>query len=520
MARRSLSEQILALEACQRALLAVERPRELEPALVFDPYPVVRTRSGGIRQPTGRLPATPAISAPDDPAEMSVSEAAGSIRTGQLSPVELVRACLRRIATLDPHVGAWVTVLADEALVAARKAESEIRAGRHKGMLHGIPFGVKDIIYTRGVTTTGGSRASTDFVPNYDATVVRRLKQAGAIMLGKTTTTEFASAAYAAEYPPTSSRNPWNLGHTPGGSSMGSAVAVAARMVPFAIGTQTGGSILRPAAFCGIVGVKPTYGQVSRYGVIPASWTMDHVGPMARSALDASLVLEVMAGRDRNDQSTRQARRHRYGEDLAAGAAGLRVGIPDRYFFEKTRADVLDRCAEALRVCTSLGITTSHVTMPPTLESVNPARIIISAAESATYHRESLESFADKYGSRLRVKLEAGQTVSADAYLQATRVRSRFVKALNQTFSTIDILVTPTCPTTAPLGLDETGDPQFNAVFSFAGFPSLTIPVGFDNDGLPIGWQLAGAPGREADILRLAHAYQQVTDWHLRIPAL
>lgn len=447
------------------------------------------------------------------PWELSLSEAAAAIAAGRLSPGELLDATLDRIERVDPRVHAWARVRADDARAAARKATG--------GALRGIPIGVKDIFYTEGVETSCGSKIMAGFTPAYDATAVARLRRAGAVIVGKTHTTEFAS------FDPSPARNPWALGHTPGGSSSGSAAALAARMCQGALGSQTSGSICRPSAFCGVVGLKPTFGRVSRYGVHPLAWTLDHPGPMARTVRDVAMLFDAIAGPDPNDPSTVAApSAARAADELddarASDAAvrGLRVGVPDRYFDENLDPEGATAYREALRVLGDVGCRVENVRLPDLFEAAMDAHEIIHNTEAAAVHADTYRARPDDYGHRLRAIIETGFHVPAPAYLRAQQIRTLLIEEMRDLLQTVDVLATPSAPGPAPAGLASTGSPVYNRPFSFLGFPSVTVPCGFTNAGLPLGLQLGGRPFDEVTVLRLAAAYETATSWRAAVPVL
>jgi aspartyl-tRNA(Asn)/glutamyl-tRNA(Gln) amidotransferase subunit A len=451
---------------------------------------------------------------------LSLSQAAAEIAAGRLSPVELLEDTLDRIERVDGRVQAWARVLADGARAAARQA-ADRRGDGTPGPLHGIPVGVKDIFYTAGVETSCGSRIMAGFTPSYDATAVARLRRAGAIVLGKTHTTEFAS------FDPSPARNPWNLEHTPGGSSSGSAAALAARMCAGAIGSQTAGSICRPAAFCGVVGLKPTFGRVSRHGVHPLAWSLDHPGPMARTVRDVAVLFEAIAGPDPNDPTTvstpavpSAAAALDDARARETALRGLRVGVPDRYFTDGLDPEGAQAYREALRVLADLGCRVEAVRLPEMFDAAMDAHEIIHHVEAASVHADTYRARPDDYGQKLRAIIEAGFHVPAPAYVRAQQIRTLFIEAMRALLRDTDVLATPSAPGPAPAGLGATGSPVYNKPFSFLGFPSLTVPCGFTRAGLPVGLQFAGRPFAEVTLLTVAAAYETATPWSTRAPAL
>jgi aspartyl-tRNA(Asn)/glutamyl-tRNA(Gln) amidotransferase subunit A len=429
--------------------------------------------------------------------ELTVAEAAERIRRGTLSPVALVEACLSRIEDLEEKVQAWVTVDRDGALSAARQCEREASGGQFRGPLHGIPVGVKDIFYVAGLRCTAGSKVMADFVAPFDATCIARLRQAGAIILGKAQTTEFAT------FDPAPTHNPWKPNHTPGGSSSGSAAAVAARMVPCALGTQTAGSILRPASYCGVVGYKPTYGRVSRYGVFPVSWALDHIGAMARTVEDVALVVQAMAGHDPNDPGSLRGPV----PDLRACLGRPnppRLGVVRDFFWEKTNTEVVRHTDAALGRLARAGAKIEERRVASIFALGHAAHRTVMKAEMAEVHRDRYKVAADKFGPKIRAAIEAGMLIGAADYFHALRVRRQFSEDLWALAATVDALVTPSTPTPAPAGLGSTGDPMFQQPWTFAGMPTVTVPCGLSEAGLPLGIQLIAAPMRDAEVLGVA----------------
>ena len=455
------------------------------------------------------------------PWELSLGEAAAAIASGHLSPVELIDATLHRIERVEPRVHAWARVRADASRAAARTLADRGASGAAPGPLHGIPVGVKDIFYTEGVETSCGSRIMAGFVPSYDATSVARLRRAGAVILGKTHTTEFAS------FDPSPARNPWALDHTPGGSSSGSAAALAARMCQGALGSQTSGSILRPSAFCGLVGLKPTFGRVSRYGVHPLAWSLDHPGPMARTVRDVALLFDAVAGADPNDPSTistpplagaTAALDDEHGREAAV--RGLRVGVPDRYFTDGLDPEGAAAYREALRVLGDIGCRVEDVRLPELFEAAMDAHELIHNTEAAAVHADTYRARPGDYGHKLRAVIESGFHVPAPAYVRAQQIRTLLINAMQGLLRDVDVLATPAAPGPAPAGLASTGSPVYNRPFSFLGFPSVTVPCGFTKGGLPLGLQFGGRPFEEVTILRVASAYETATKWGARTPDL
>jgi aspartyl-tRNA(Asn)/glutamyl-tRNA(Gln) amidotransferase subunit A len=456
----------------------------------------------------------------DELAYASISAIAPRLASGEVSPVELAQACLDRIARLNVGLNAFLTVLADSALAEARQAEREIRQGQYRGPLHGIPIAHKDLYYTRGVRTTAGSKVLADFVPDYDATVVARLRAAGSVLLGKLNMHEFAAGGTNENPHYGAAHNPWNLDCHPGGSSGGSAAALAAGLCLGSTGSDTAGSIRIPSHCCGTTGIKPTYGRLSCYGVVPLSWSLDHPGPMTRSAHDAALMLNVMAGFDRQDSASVDRPPEDFTAELHAGARGLRVGIPRTYFNDGLQTDVEHAWRAAAEVLAGLGATPIEVDFPQ-LEDAVSIGTTISRAEMTTFHQEWYLTRPADYGPSMHERFEAIKDLSAADYLRAQRARGHIRADLWSALDEADVLLTPTMPMTATRigGPDGVAySTRFTYPFNLAGFPALSIPGGFDRSGLPIGLQLAAQPWQEGLLLRVGHAYQSATDWHNRRP--
>jgi aspartyl-tRNA(Asn)/glutamyl-tRNA(Gln) amidotransferase subunit A len=456
----------------------------------------------------------------------SLAEASDLVRAKKVSPVELVRGCLERIERLDPRLNSFITVTAESALAEARAAEADVRQGRAKGPLHGIPVALKDLVDTAGVRTTAGSNVFKDRVPTEDAEVVRRLKAAGAVLLGKLNLHEFAygGSTVVSAFGPV--RNPWSLEHVAGGSSAGSAAAVAAGLCYGAIGSDTGGSIRQPAAYCGIVGLKPTIGRVSTRGVVPLAWSLDHVGPMTRSVRDAALMLQAMAGADPGDVGCSSLPVPDYTAALG-GKPPLRLGIPRAVFYEALDPEVRAAVEAALRVLGSLGASERDVALDPG----NEASFAVLRAEAWAYHEPMVARRPELYQPETLRRIRGGEQVTTSAYIGARRALEALRRSTQAVFDTVDLLVTPTTPVPPPAIADllaNIDDLRAKEVltlrntrpFSALGLPTISVPCGFTSAGLPIGLQITGAAGHEAGVLALAHAYEQATDWHTRRPPL
>jgi aspartyl-tRNA(Asn)/glutamyl-tRNA(Gln) amidotransferase subunit A len=412
---------------------------------------------------------------------LGAREAATQVREGKISPVQLVEACLERIRTLDGRLSAWAHVDEAGARAAARELETEAVGGRIRGPLHGVPVGIKDIIHVAGMPTTAGAKAWAHRRPTADAPVVSRLRAAGAIILGKTHTTEFAYRD------PAPTRNPWNLEHTPGGSSAGSGAAVAARMVPVALGTQTVGSILRPAAYCGVVGFKATHGLTPAEDVIPLAWSLDHVGVLTRSVLDAAVALGVLARRE-----------------LTAAPRGAPTIAIAPELLERAEPETAVHVRATAEAFARAGARIIEVTLPPSFARVHDVGLIVLQAETAAYHAADFATHAGEFGPGIRAAIAAGLKLPAVEYVQANRARLEFRDAMRPLLEGHDALLGPTAPSPAPAGLASTGDAWFCAPWSSAGVPAVTLPSGVAPSGLPFAVQLVGAAGRETPLLGVA----------------
>jgi aspartyl-tRNA(Asn)/glutamyl-tRNA(Gln) amidotransferase subunit A len=457
-----------------------------------------------------------------DLCDLGIAELGRRYRARELSPVDVATAHLARIDRLDKRLNSYITLTPDRALADARAAEIAWQRG-DAGPLAGVPIAYKDLYATRGVRTTAGSALLADWVPDHDATCVSRLHEAGMVMLGKLITHEFAFGIQfpGHRFPP--ARNPWNLDHIPGGSSSGSGAALAAGLTVGALGSDTGGSIRGPAAFCGIVGLKPTYGRVSRAGVVTLSWTLDHTGPMARTVEDCALLLQALAGHDPADPASSGEPVSDYTGGLGNGIRGLRVGVPRDYFFHDVKPEVADAFEQAAGTLRRLGAEVRDVSIPSIWTA--PAFMVIMLSEAFAYHARDLRQRPELYGEVLREKLMAGALFTAEEYVQAQRLRSRLREEMHRVLAEVDLLATPTMSGTAP-SFSTVLDPDFPfarsnmAPFNLVGLPALALPCGFAPGGLPISLQLAGRPFDEATVLRAGHAYEQATDWHRRRPQL
>lgn len=485
--------------------------------------------------------------------DYTLAAAVQSLRQGDISSEELTRACLERIERLDPLIRAFLTLTPEKALADAQEADRRLVAWRRDPdqpipALLGIPIAVKDVLCVEGIRCTCGSRILENFTPPYNATAVQRLVDAGMVILGKTNTDEFAMGSSTENSAYFTTHNPWNLDHVPGGSSGGSAAAVAARMAPAALGTDTGGSVRQPASFCGVTGIKPTYGRVSRYGLIAYGSSLDSVGAFARSAADVATLFTLMAGPDELDATSMRLPvpvLNLNEQDLK----GMRVGVPEEYFIEGIQPEVESSVREAIRVMESLGAEVKNIRLPHTQDAL-PVYYLIAPAEAsanlARYDgirygpRVSGDSMWDiffrtrgeKFGSEVKRRIMLGTyALSAgyyDAYYgQAQKVRTLIKGDFEKAFEEVDVIAAPVAPTTA-FRIGEHGDDPlamylediFTLPANLGGIPGLAFPVGFDRQGLPVGMQLMGPHYQEEVLFRAAYAYQQVTDWHARKPPL
>ncbi len=453
------------------------------------------------------------------------------IATKQVSPVEVVRAHLDRIAAVDSKLRAFITVCADSALESARAAEADLMAGRVVGRLHGVPWAPKDLYATRGVRTTGGSKILADSVPSEDSTVVARLARAGAILLGKLNMHEFAYGPEGLNAHYGDARNPWSADahRITGGSSSGSGAAVAAGLAPGSLGSDTGGSIRIPASLCGITGLKPTYGRVSRAGVLPLAWSMDHVGPMTRSARDCALMLSVIAGYDPADPTTSVLPVPDYGAALTGDVKGLRVGLLRAHFTDPAAPDVRAAVEATAKQLEQAGAVVDEVNLTQ-MTHVATGSAAIVASEALAYHAPWMRSRPQDYQPDVRERLRLGAFVNGAHYVRAQQIRALVTREVDEALARRDVLLAPATPLVAPvLGEREAalgdGPSDVRAAllrctrpFNFSGHPACAAPCGFTPGGLPIGLQVVGRPFDEATVLRAVDAYQRMTDWHTRRP--
>ena len=461
----------------------------------------------------------------------SAGELSRLVQRKEVSPVEIVDAHLARIEATERVMNSFITLLPEQARAAARQAEAQIRAGNYRGPLHGIPVGLKDLFNTGGVRTTSGSRIFDTFVPAQDCTVATRFQQAGAILLGKLNMHQLAYGPTGENPDYGHMHNPWNPELITGGSSGGSGSSVAAGQCTIAMGTDTGGSVRIPAALCGIVGLKPTYGLVSRHGLTPLSWGMDHAGPMVRTVEDAALAMNAIAGYDPKDVASARVELPDYTTALTGDVRGLRVGVPKEYLEAPLDAQVAQAVRDAISLLDEMGATVMEVSFPMfSLSQALSSAIVM--AEAAACYRDLLVQDGDKLYPPVRLRLEAGLFITAADYLRAQQARSHFNRQARQLLQEVDLLAGPTEPITAPKLLEtrvQVGEHtvgttaaliQYTRPYNITGSPAISIPCGFSDAEMPIGLQLAGRPFDELTVLRAAHAYEQATGWHQRRPPI
>lgn len=451
--------------------------------------------------------------------ELPLIDVAEKIRTREVSPVDVAMSALARLEQVEPVLNAFVTTTAELAIEQAKSAEKEIGNGDYRGPLHGIPLGVKDLYDTAGIRTTSSSAQRTDYVPDADSASVAKLYAAGMVLIGKTHTHEFA---YGATTPTTG--NPWAPDRTPGGSSGGSGAAVAAGVVPVALGSDTGGSIRIPAALCGTVGLKPTFGRASRVGVASLSWSLDHVGPLSRNVIDSALVMAAMSGYDRRDPGSVEVPVPDMVTGIDAGVVGRRIGIPTNYFTELLEPEAAEAAKTAAATLAGLGAELVEVTIPMAEHVISTARAIMMP-EATAYHQDYLRNSPEKFTDETRTQLEVGAVVLATDYINAMRLRTLIQAAWKEMFSSIDALLAPTLVGAAALRSDPflrwpdgtaegatSAYVRFSAPANVTGLPSLSVPAAFTSHGLPLGVQIIGKPFAEPEILQIGYALEQNSD--------
>ena len=456
----------------------------------------------------------------------TLTEVAGLIKNKEISPVELTGAMLDRIAMYESKLYSYLTVTAELALRQAKEAEQEIVKGKYRGPLHGMPIAVKDLCFTKGIRTTCSSKILFNWIPDYNATVVEKLNAAGAVMLGKLGMTEFALAGYHPSiHPPV---NPWDAERWPGASSSGSGVATAASLCFGSLGSDTGGSIRFPSAACGIVGVKPTYGKVSRYGVFPLGESLDHIGPMTRCVEDSAIMLRAIAGFDPKDPTTRRITVRDYLDMLRNGVKGTRIGVDAEYCTKGVDPQVSASVLATTKVFQELGASIHEVNFPI---GDDPFWFTICAAETAAVHEQFYPARADDYGPTFRSFLEEGVKVKGTEYAQAHAKRQAVCRMLDDVLQKVDLLLCPSMPMPpmlvkdfrpdAPLSREASlGLLRHTAPFDLTGSPTISVPCGFSTEGLPMSLQLIGRHDEEGLVMQAGYAYEQATDWHTRRPTL
>jgi aspartyl-tRNA(Asn)/glutamyl-tRNA(Gln) amidotransferase subunit A len=474
---------------------------------------------------SARVILEPAFGESQDLASLTLKEASELLRRKTASPVDLTQACLKRIEAYNPALNAFITVTKDEAMEAARAMEPEQWRGKWRGPLHGIPIALKDNIDTVGIRTTAASELFKDRVPSADAEVVRRLKNAGAILLGKTNLHEFAygGSSSVSYFGPV--HNPWALDRVPGGSSGGSAAATAAALCFGSLGTDTAGSVRIPACYCGIVGCKPTYGRVSNRGVIPLSWSLDHVGPLCRTVEDAAIMLGVVAGYDELDPSSSETPVPDYRSAVKMQTSNLRLGIPRTPFFDGVDPEIAKAVDAAIEVVRKLAATVGEITLSSAGIDMDEIFGKVRSVEAYAYHAKWIAESPEKYQAVTRQRIiQNAADVKAPAYAEARRQLDLLRREIEKVFASVDLLITPTLPN-PPVLIAEGANPTAVSIrntspFDVLGLPAISVPCGFTAAGLPIGLQIVGAPFAESTVLALAHTYERETEWHQRRPKL
>lgn len=465
----------------------------------------------------------PSLAEPaDDLLDQSIAELGAGMRRREISPVDLAKACLDRIEAVNPKLNSFITITAERALADARRAEDELSRGVDRGPFHGIPYALKDNVDTAGILSSSHSKIFADRIPHEDATVAKKLSDAGGILIGKTSTFEFAIGGPSWDLPWPPARNPWNRDYLPGGSSSGSGSAVGGRLVPAAIGTDTGGSVRWPAAVCGITGLKPTYGRVSRRGVHPNTYSLDHCGPMTRTAEDCAIMLGAIAGHDPLDPGSFDEPVRDYRRALTGSIESMKIGLVRSWYAEHGDPELIAAMDKSVAMLRDLGATVEEIVLDDLQDYVD-AKTTISVSELYAVHEKDLKIRPHDFGQKLRTRVIGGALLRAEDYIQAMRWRTELVTRLMAAFAKFDVLVTA-----GWLGPADPADPDgfdffrkrllVTMPFSLAGIPALNVPCGFSASGLPLSLQIGGKPFDEAAVLNVGHTYQQATDWHLRIP--
>lgn len=462
--------------------------------------------------------------------EQTIEELAPLIRKREISPVELTKSLLEQISNLNNSLNAYINVWNEKAIQEAKQAEQEIKNGNYKGSLHGIPMGIKDNIYFKDEQTTIGSHIHKDYKPSYDATVVKRMKEAGVIFTGKLNLHEYALGITTNNpfYGPC--RNPWNIEKIPGGSSGGSAVSVVSEMSVASLGTDTSGSIRIPAAACGIVGLKPTFGRVSKYGCFPEAWTLDHIGPMTKNVYDAAELLRVIAGYDENDPMTVDKPVINYTDNLTTDISDMVIGIEETYYFKNIDKPIDSLVRKGIKELENMGALIKPIKIPA-LKDSEFALKITDISETSTVHDYNIKNHADEYGKDVRALIELGEIPSAVDYLQAQQIRNVVKTEFDRVFREVDVIIAPTLSAMPPnigeeniyingdrVNIDD-GWMRLIGPANLAGLPSLTVPCGM-NEGMPVGMQIIGGAFKESDVLRMGYAYESLSKFHREKPNL
>lgn len=453
---------------------------------------------------------------------LSASELSELIQSKEVSPVEATEAYLDRIESLDHRFNSYLTVMREQAMTDAQQAEQDIASGRHKGPMHGVPVAVKDQFWSKGVRSTGGSRILADFVPDEDATVIANLRKAGAVVLGKTNMTEFAITGFSHRY--STPRNPWNIETYPGGSSSGSGAATAAYLCATSLGEDTGGSIRFPATWCGLVGIRPSWGLVSRYGVMRGVWSMDAVGPISRTVEDAAITLSAIAGHDPKDPYTSPTPVPDYRQSLGGDLNGLKVGVITEFMeSDLVEPEVHRTVSDALATLGELGAAVEEVSIPLSI-GASVASAVLLSVEPALAQQDWIKNRIQDYGHDVRLLLLTGSLLPAQAYYKAQQLRTMLRQQVLDSLEKYDVLVLPTSGKGAqPREEDPTVTSKetagrlaflFTRIFNLASCPAMSVPCGFDHRNMPVGLQIGARPGAEETIFKVAHAYEQATSWH------
>ncbi|MCD5402763.1 MAG: amidase [Dehalococcoidia bacterium] len=457
---------------------------------------------------------------------LSAGDLSRLIQSKEVSPVEVTEAYLDRITSLDHRFNSYLTVMREQALVDAQQAEEDIASGQHKGPMHGVPVAVKDQFWSRGVRSTGGSRILADFVPDEDATVIANLRKAGAVVLGKTNMTEFAITGFSHRY--ATPRNPWNTDSYTGGSSSGSGAATAAYLCATSLGEDTGGSIRFPATWCGLVGLRPSWGLVSRYGVMRGVWSMDTVGPISRTVEDAAITLGAIAGHDPKDRYSSRAPVPDYRQALGSDLNGLKIGVITEFMdSDLVEPEVRQTVSDSFATLGELGATVEEVSVPLSMDA-GIASAVLLAVEPALAQQDWVKDQLQDYGHDVRILLLTGSLLPAQAYYKAQKLRTMLRQQVLDSLEKYDVLVLPTSGKGAqpleqdpPITSKETASRLaflFTRIFNLASCPAMSVPCGFDDRGMPVGLQIGARPGAEETIFKVAHAYEQATAWHTMRP--